>query len=147
MDPRSERIREWMDGTRHLAPITELLGITPVEVGRGDVTLAMEAGTRFHSPLGRVHGGIIVDLADAAMGTATAMVLDDGDSFVTTDLHVAYLKSVRDGRVTARAVVIKEGRTTIYLEAEVRQGDSLIARLSSTCVVQRSRGPVNAATS
>lgn len=135
--PAPDTLDAWIAGTGHLAPITELLGITPVVLLRGDVTVAMEADARFHSPLGLVHGGVLVDLADVAMGTAVAMTLGPADAFVTTDLHVSFLKSVRDGRVTARAVIVKEGRSTVYLETDVRQGDALLARVMSTCMVRR----------
>jgi uncharacterized protein (TIGR00369 family) len=139
-DGREERIAAWIAGTGHLAPITEFLGVRPVDLQPGNVTVEMDVGPRFHSPLGLVHGGILVDLADVAMGCAVATLLSPDDSFVTTDLHVAYLKGVREGRLEARAFVVKDGRTTIYLEAEVRHDGHLVAKLSSTCVVRRAQG-------
>jgi uncharacterized protein (TIGR00369 family) len=84
-----------------------------------------------------VHGGILCDLADAAMGVAMASALEEGETFSTLELQMNYLRPVRHGRLTAAAQLVRRGRTTSYLETEVVDAEGqLIARGSSCCVIK-----------
>jgi uncharacterized protein (TIGR00369 family) len=51
-------------------PVAELIGIEVVEAGAGTCTMRLEAGEQHSNPMGTIHGGILCDLADAAMGMA-----------------------------------------------------------------------------
>ena len=51
-------------------PVAELIGFTPVSAGGGESTVELEVEERHSNPMGTVHGGILCDLADAAMGIA-----------------------------------------------------------------------------
>ncbi|HEV8251740.1 MAG TPA: PaaI family thioesterase, partial [Gaiellaceae bacterium] len=63
-----------------------LLGIELVEAGGGKCTMKLEAGEQHSNPMGTIHGGIICDLADAAMGMSFFSTLDEGESFTTLEL-------------------------------------------------------------
>ena len=52
-------------------PIMKTLGIKIVEVGEATASVEMEAKTELHAnPMGTLHGGVLCDIADAAIGTA-----------------------------------------------------------------------------
>ena len=56
--------------------MAELLGIELVEAGGGACTMKLEAGEQHSNPMGTIHGGIICDLADAAMGMSFFSTLE-----------------------------------------------------------------------
>jgi len=49
-------------------PIAQVLGFQVTEVEEGRVLIEMDATERLHNPMGTLHGGILCDIADAAMG-------------------------------------------------------------------------------
>jgi uncharacterized protein (TIGR00369 family) len=120
-------------------PVGRLLGMRLLEVGSGDSVFELETDPELHAnPMGTVHGGIMCDLADAAMGTAYASLLDEAESFTTLELKINFLKPVWGGRLTARARVVKKGRTIGLVECDVLDdAGALVARASSTCMSLR----------
>ena len=60
-------------------PIMKTLGFKLVEVSEGTASMEMEAKTELHSnPMGTIHGGVLCDIADAAIGTAHFTTLAEG---------------------------------------------------------------------
>ena len=92
-------------------PVAELIGIQVVETGAGTCTMKLEAGEQHSNPMGTIHGGILCDLADAAMGMAFFSTLERGrvvhDARVEDELPPAVL----DGQLVAHGVVISRGKT------------------------------------
>ncbi|HUJ73568.1 MAG TPA: PaaI family thioesterase [bacterium] len=122
-----------------LPPIAKLLGIGFKLAEPGRVVMEMKTGAHLHNPMGTVHGGVLGDLADAAMGMAHATTLAEGEAFTTVELKINFLKAVRQGQLTADARVIKTGRTLGLVECHVRhEQDGLVAHATSTCMTLRS---------
>jgi len=118
------------------APVADLLGCHPVTFGEGKAVFEMEAGRRHHNPMGAVHGGILCDMADAAMGFAFASTLGPGESFTTLELKINFLRPVFEAKLTATARVVHRGKTVGLVECDVVNGEGKkIARASSTCSV------------
>ena len=59
-----------------------------VAAGDGRATVEFEAGKRHANPMGTLHGGILCDIADAAMGVVYASTLGEGESFTTLELKI-----------------------------------------------------------
>jgi uncharacterized protein (TIGR00369 family) len=119
-------------------PIADLIGIRMVAAEEGRVTFELDAGPQHTSPLGTVHGGILCDLADAAMGCAHGSLLDDGETYTTLELKINFLKPVWEGRLTAVGTVIKAGRTVGLTTCDVTDAEgSLVAHATSTCLTLR----------
>lgn len=119
-------------------PVATLIGFTIGSVEPGRVVMEMEAGPQHASPLGTVHGGVLCDLADAAMGMAYASSLDEGESFTTLELKINFLKPVWSGKLTATGQVVKSGRTVGLVGCDVHDDkQALVARASSTCMTLR----------
>ncbi len=130
----SDRMREQVPKP----PIAELVGMRPLSFGAGEAVFEMEAGRRHHNPMGTVHGGILCDLADAAMGFAFASTLGPGESFTTLVLKINFLRPVFEAKLTATARVVHRGKTVGLVECDVVNGEEKkIARASSTCSVLR----------
>jgi uncharacterized protein (TIGR00369 family) len=107
---------------------------------RGRALIELETSDRHHNPMGTVHGGIITDIADAAMGMAYARTLAEGESFTTVELKVNFLKQVREGKLRAEGRVVNGGRTLGLVECDVTdEVGRLVARASSACMTLRAR--------
>jgi len=135
-----EGIQRRMQGEGSQAPVAELIGFRLVAISDGHATVELEAGKRHANPMGTLHGGILCDIADAAMGMAYAATLDDGESFTTLELKINFLKPVWNAKLTAEANVIKNGRTVGLVQCDVfDERRSLVARASSTCLTLRGK--------
>ncbi len=133
-----DRIRMVQRGELPPPPVATLIGFTIGSVEPGRVVMEMDAGPQHSSPIGTVHGGILSDLADAAMGMAYASALDEGETFTTLELKINFLKPVWTGRLTATGRVVKAGHTVGLVECDVHDDkDRLVARASSTCMTLR----------
>jgi uncharacterized protein (TIGR00369 family) len=88
--------------------------------------------------MGTLHGGILCDIADAAMGIAFASTLEDGESFTTLELKINFLRPVWKDKLRASGKVVKRGRCVGMVECDVTNSQgALVARSSSTCLVLR----------
>jgi uncharacterized protein (TIGR00369 family) len=120
------------------APVGDLIGMRIVSAEEGRVTFELDAGPQHTSPPGSVHGGILCDLADAAMGCANLSRLEEGETFTTIELKINFLKPVWEGRLIAVGAVIKAGRTIALCDCRVTDAeDSLVAYATSTCMTLR----------
>src|SRR5207237_3767465 len=63
------------------APVSELIGFRLTSVEPGKAVFELDAGPQHANPMGTLHGGVLCDVADAAMGTAHAPTLGAGDTF------------------------------------------------------------------
>ena len=88
--------------------------------------------------MGTLHGGVLCDIADAAMGMALASLLDEGESFTTLELKINFLRPFWSGRLRAVGRVVRPGRTISLAECDVLDDqERLVARASSTCMTLR----------
>jgi uncharacterized protein (TIGR00369 family) len=88
--------------------------------------------------MGTLHGGVICDIADLAMGTAMSTTLEDEESFTTLDLTSKFFKPVWNSRLRAIATVTRRSRSLGFVECEVLdETDSLVAKVFSSCMVLR----------
>lgn len=130
------RERLLVDGVR--PPVGELVGFEVTRIDEGRAEVRFEAGARHHNPMGTVHGGILCDVADAAMGLAYASTLDRDETFTTLELKVNFLRPVRDGVLRATGRVVNGGRSVGLVACEVvDERGRLVAHATSTCMTLR----------
>lgn len=105
--------------------MAETLGMEIVELKPGRVVMSMPVDPRTHQPLGLLHGGASMALAETAASLGGwLLVSDQGKAVVGQEINANHLRSVRTGTVKAVAEVIHQGRTSqvwgirIYDEAE-----------------------------
>ena len=119
-------------------PIADLIGFTVGEIGEGRAIASFQRGPQHANPMGTLHGGILCDIADAAMGIAYASTLDEDESFTTLELKINFLKPVWNSKLVATGRVVKRGKTVGMTECDVvDEKGSLVARSSSTCMTLR----------
>src|SRR5438132_12566839 len=119
-------------------PMATLSGFASRSMEPGHAVMEMEAGPQHANPMGTLHGGVLCDLADAAMGMAYASSLDASETFTTLELKINFLKPVWTGRLVATGRVVKGGHAVGLVECDVHDDkDRLVARASSTCMTLR----------
>ena len=119
-------------------PIAALLGFTLTSIAPGRATITFEAGERHANPMGTLHGGILCDLADAAMGMAFFSTCAEGETFTTLELRINFLRPFWTGTLLAHGRVVQRGKTVGMTECEVvDENDRLIAKATSTCLALR----------
>jgi uncharacterized protein (TIGR00369 family) len=133
-----DRITDGMRTNETTAPVAKLVGFRPTSVEEGKAVFELQAGPQHANPMGTLHGGVLCDVADAAMGVAYASTLGEGESFTTLELKINFLRPFRNGTLTATARVVKSGRTIGLTECDVTDPEGrLIARAMSTCMTLR----------
>ena len=119
-------------------PVAELIGVEVQSMENGECVATMLAEERHSNPMGTIHGGILCDLADAAMGMAYYSTLEEGESFTTLELKINFLRPFWTGKLVARGKVVHRGKSVGMVECDVFDDqERLIARSSSTCSVLR----------
>lgn len=133
-----ESIQRQLRDQSEAPPIAKLIGFRLREIAEGYAVVELQTGPRHANPMGTLHGGILCDIADAAMGLAYASNLADGETFTTLELKINFLKPVWDATLIAEGKVIKQGRTVGLAECDIRdEKGSLIAHATSTCMTLR----------
>jgi uncharacterized protein (TIGR00369 family) len=119
-------------------PIAELIGFSIEQVSDGQAIGLLQSGPQHANPMGTLHGGVLCDLADAAMGVAFASTLAPDESFTTMGLGINFFRPVWQAQLRAEARVINRGKNVGYLECEVTDQDGKpVAKANSTCVILR----------
>ena len=116
-------------------PIARLIGFEAKNIGDGQASVTLVAGPQHANPMGTLHGGVLCDIADAAMGMAFASTLAPDESFTTIELKINFFRPVWQARLQADGKVIRRGKTVGYVECEVTDEQGrLVAKAASTCL-------------
>jgi uncharacterized protein (TIGR00369 family) len=113
----------------------ETLGARITEAEPGRVVLELVAGPQHRHGGGVVQGGVITQIADAAMGMSLATLQPDGTWNTTIELKINFIRPAIEGRLRAVGRVVEMGEMLLFSEADVLDdAGRLIARASSTCL-------------
>ena len=133
-----ERLRAMIDGRIDAPPVAHLVGMRLVSVEPGHTVFELDAGPQHANPMGTLHGGIVCDVADAALGTAWVSTLEDGETFTTLELKINFTRPFWTGLLRAEARVVHGGRTIGVTACDVTDADGrLIAHATSTLMTLR----------
>lgn len=85
--------------------------------------------------IGALQGGITAVLVDIVAGTAVTNYLGPGYVVATQDLSLRYLDRLRPPTVRATARVVRAGRTSVVVEAQVAEvgGDQRVGVIATAC--------------
>jgi 1,4-dihydroxy-2-naphthoyl-CoA hydrolase len=98
---------------RGINTMSDFLGIQFTVVGDDSLTATMPASERTKQPIGIVHGGANVVLAETIASTGANAVVDIEKYYcVGLEININHIRSVRDGLITGVARPIHLGRTT-----------------------------------
>lgn len=117
-------------------PLFAHLGAVLESVSPEAVRLKLEVSKYLLQGAGVVAGGILATMADEAMAHVVMANLQPGSKTATIEMNMRYLRSARDGTLFATGRIIRQGRTIITTESEVRdQNDNLLALAGASFIV------------
>jgi len=116
--------------------LMETLEIEYIDVGEDFLVAKMPVNSKVYQPDGVLHGGATVALAESVGSTASYIFLDGQKVFVRgIEIAANHVKSIREGEVFARAVILHKGRTTQLWEIKVTdKDDNLISLCKLTTI-------------
>ena len=86
-----------------------LIGLQILEATKDGVTAAFDVRPELHQPYGLLHGGVLASVVET-FGSISGATWFDGP-VVGTSNHTNFLRSTREGRLTARSTPVHRGRT------------------------------------
>lgn len=117
--------------------LMETLSIEYIDVGDGFLKAKMPVNSKVHQPMGLLHGGATVALAES-VGSAASMLFSnpETDEIRGIEISANHLKSKREGEVFATAKIVHKGKTLHLWEIRIEDEEgSLISLCKLTNIV------------
>jgi 1,4-dihydroxy-2-naphthoyl-CoA hydrolase len=123
---------EWSKNT-----LMETLEIEYIDAGEGFLKAKMPVNSRVHQPMGLLHGGATVALAESVGSAASLMFINTEKQEVRgIEISANHLKSKRDGIVLCTAKIIHQGRSIHLWEIKITdENDKLISLCKLTNMI------------
>jgi 1,4-dihydroxy-2-naphthoyl-CoA hydrolase len=100
--------------------LAEALGIEFTEAGTDYICGRMPVDQRTHQPMGLLHGGASVALAETLGSVGASLQIDTArQACVGVEINANHIKSVRHGFVLGRATALHIGRKTQVWEIRI----------------------------
>ena len=117
--------------------LMETLGIHYTEIGSDYLVATMPVNSRVHQPMGLLHGGATVALAESVGSAASLYITSDDNTEVRgIEINANHLRSVKAGIVQATARIIHKGKSTHLWEIKIEdEKGRLISICKLTCIV------------
>ncbi len=126
---------EILRGAAPLAPCSELLGLTIIEIttGGGRMKFQYQPTAAMCNPLGFVQGGFVSAILDDVMAPALLSTCAPDTSIPTLEIKTSFIKGLRPGPVIAEGWIVKKTRSVAFMAAEITSTDGeLLATASAT---------------
>ncbi|WP_264510073.1 PaaI family thioesterase [Flavobacterium sp. N1719] len=123
---------EWSKNT-----LMETLEIEYVDAGEDFLVATMPVNSRVHQPMGLLHGGASVALAESVGSAASIMFVNPEKQEVRgIEISANHLKAKREGKVTATAKIIHKGASIHLWEIRiVDETDKLVSLCKLTNMI------------
>ena len=131
-DNYKEGVRRFFDNV----PFHDTIGaqLDKIEPGYAEVSLAK--ADHLCQQLGFLHAGVLIGLADNAVGAAAASLITEEQSLLSTNFAVALMRPGVGERVRAVGEVVKRGKRLLFCEAKLYGDDGeLMVQVSVTLAV------------
>ena len=112
-------------------------GIEPVEAEADRVRMRVELREEFTNGHGIAHGGFLFTVADCTAGVTAHM---DGRGYVTSDSHIQYISSIREGMILSEGQILHRGRSLVTVLVRLTAEDGrLLAQgtFNMYCIEQK----------
>lgn len=120
--------------------LMESLGIEVQSVEPDLVVATMPVDHRTRQPFGILHGGASVALAETAASIGTAMQIDQARYMaVGLEINANHIRAKQSGVVTARAVPLHKGRSTMVWEIRITDEENQLVAISRCTVMIREK--------
>ena len=113
----------------------EHLGIEVTALGPDWIEATMPVDARTRQPMGLLHGGASVVLAETLGSIAANLTLADGSSAaVGLEINANHIRGVREGRVVGRTEPLHIGRSTQVWQTHIRDEEGRLVCVSRLTV-------------
>ena len=133
----------WEDQRPGGPHVWRTLGYRRTATEPGRMEIEWDATEEYKFPDGDtsiVHGGLVATILDTSMGGACATVLEAGESFLTADLRVEFMRAGRPGLLRAEGRVVRRTKRVVFCAAELYDADGdHIASARCTQVIRAAR--------
>lgn len=120
--------------------LVEHLGIQIIEIEESALVGIMPVDHRTHQPLGLLHGGASVALAESLGSTGANLVVNPEQEFcVGLEINANHISSCREGWVTGRSLPLHLGKTTQIWETRIHQDARLVCVSRLTLMVRKKK--------
>jgi uncharacterized protein (TIGR00369 family) len=121
-----------------------LLGVRLAALHRDGLTLECAVRKNLLNSAGVLHGGVSATVADAAAGVALHYLLGSHRPITTVEMKINYFRPVSDGRVLARARMLRMGATLCVASVDIIDTKrKLVGTALVTYMILASRGGVS----
>lgn len=117
--------------------LMQTLNISYIDAGPDYLVATMPVNSSVHQPMGLLHGGASVALAES-VGSAASMLYVNSEISEVRGIEISanHLKAKRDGMVTATARILHKGRSIHLWEIRITdENQSLISLCKLTNMV------------
>lgn len=123
---------DWCNNT-----LMQTLEIEYIDAGEGFLTAKMPVNPRVHQPLGLLHGGATVALAESVGSAASLMFINTEKQEVRgIEISANHLRSKREGIVYCTAKILHKGRSLHLWEIRITdENDRLISLCKLTNMI------------
>ena len=107
------------------------LGIDILEAEEGRVVATMPVDHRTHQPMGLLHGGASVALAETVASMGGFLLVDsEKEAVVGLEINANHIKGKREGIVTATGTVLHRGKKTQIWEIRITDEENELISIS-----------------
>lgn len=116
-------------------------GISFTEIGEETLTAIMPVTQKIKQPLGLVHGGANVVLAETLASTAANCVIDIKNYYcVGLEINANHLRSVREGKIIGKTWPIHLGKSTQVWQIDLFDEagkQTCVSRMTAAVIVRK----------
>ena len=110
--------------------LMQTLNIEYIDAGEGFLVAKMPVNSSVHQPMGLLHGGASVALAESVGSAASHFFINDKEQEVRgIEISANHLRSIREGVVYGTARIIHKGKTLHLWEIKVTDEDGNLISL------------------
>ena len=116
-------------------PCSDTLGMELLAVDQDAMTIRMgfDVSASFSNPTGAIQGGFLTAMLDEAMSTCCIIASNVTMTAPTLELKTSYMRPLFPGRAEAVARILKFGKSTAFMEAELLDPEGqMVAKASAT---------------
>lgn len=119
---------------RYPTAISKTLKFEIMEVEKQKAVVTVQADPELHgNQQGTIHGGLLCELADAAIGTAHSTIMQPDQSFTTIEMKISFMRPSWRTLLRAEAQSIYSGKTLTHYECRITNEErKLVAMAVST---------------
>jgi uncharacterized protein (TIGR00369 family) len=119
-----------VDSLKEMEGLVKNLGIEYVETGPERVVMRMPVDRRHVQPMGFLHGGVSVVLAETVATVGAWLNCPEGKTAFGTDIQASHLRPKREGTLTAVGTPVQVGRTNQLWDVRISDEEDKLVCVS-----------------